>query len=59
MHLIVEKDNAYWNNRNLRTCLVDSLTWLRDGLDENYIPDVFFPQVTVMHYGPNIFNNCN
>ena len=46
MHLVMETDESFWNNKRLQTCFILALDNLREGLRNNSIPDIFFPEVS-------------
>ena len=48
MHQVLQTPSDYWREDNLDTCLLDTIGKLIQGLQEDNIPDVFFPQVLLI-----------
>ena len=48
MHYVLKTPTSYWNNANLEKCFIDSLRNLLEGLREDDIPDIFFPEVNLL-----------
>ena len=45
MHLVMETSEHFWNNSNLEQCFLRALEGLLQGLRDDSIPDIFFPEV--------------
>ena len=45
MHLVLSSPNSFWENSGLERCLVRSLENLLQGFQQDFISDLFFPQV--------------
>ena len=48
MHHVLKTPTGYWNNANLEKCLTDCLRNLLEGLKEDSITDIFFPEVNLL-----------
>ena len=48
MHHVMKTPQDYWNNANLEKCVVDCLRNLLEGLRQDSITDVFFPDVNLL-----------
>ena len=59
MNLVMEKDASFWSNGNLVNCFVEALTFLTDGLERDYIPDVFFPEVRILRHNNSSVLCCS